>query len=108
HIVCTRGDQNTPDADSFPTRRSSDLDWTAVLDTFDASSSTVKGQVRLVNPTDATAWMTFDLTSRTTHSGYREFALTTTGSSRASSEEHTYALQSHLNLVCRLAHEEST
>src|SRR5204862_8083593 len=52
-------------------------DWTAVLDTFDASSSTVKGQVRLVNATDATAWMTFDLTSRTTHSGYREFALTT-------------------------------
>src|SRR5207253_8888657 len=30
-------------------------DWTAVLDTFDASSSTVKGQVRLVNATDATA-----------------------------------------------------
>src|SRR5204862_295672 len=58
-------------------------DWTAVLDTFDASSSTVKGQVRLVNATDATAWMTFDLTSRTTHSGYREFALTTTGSSSA-------------------------
>src|SRR5207249_9072078 len=42
-----------------------------------------KGQVRLVNPTDATAWMTFDLTSRTTHSGYREFALTTTASSSA-------------------------
>src|SRR5439155_1368702 len=58
-------------------------DWTAVFDTFDASSSTVKGQVRLVNATDATAWMTFDLTGRTTHSGYREFALTTTGSSSA-------------------------
>src|SRR5947199_10081513 len=37
----------------------------------------------VLNATDATAWMTFDLTGRTTHSGYREFALTTTGSSSA-------------------------
>src|SRR5207244_10601965 len=53
-------------------------DWTAVLDTFDASSSTVKGQVRLVKTNDATAWMTFDLTSRTTQTGYREFAISNT------------------------------
>src|SRR5207237_3207623 len=57
--------------------------WTAVLDTLDASTSTVKGQVRLSNANDATKWLTFDLTSRTTHAGYREFALTNTGSSSA-------------------------
>src|SRR5439155_3994079 len=51
-------------------------DWTAVLDTFDASSSTVKGQVRVAKASDATAWMTFNLTSRTTHTGYREIGIT--------------------------------
>src|SRR2546422_10851620 len=42
-----------------------------------------KGQLRLSNANDATKWLTFDLTSRTTHTGYREFALTNTGSSSA-------------------------
>src|SRR5262249_8141842 len=45
--------------------------------------SVVKGQLRLSSLTDATKWLTFDLTSRTTHAGYREFALTNTGSSSA-------------------------
>src|SRR2546426_7676584 len=45
-------------------------DWSAELNTFLHSSCTVKWQLLLVNATDATAWMTFDLTSRTTHSGY--------------------------------------
>src|SRR5207244_4839140 len=53
-------------------------DWTAVLDTFDAASSTVKGQVRLVKTNDATAWMTFDLTSRTTHTDQKSTRLTST------------------------------
>src|SRR5207248_7415655 len=57
--------------------------WTSVLDTLDASTSPVKGQVRLSNVNDATKWLTFDLTSRTTHAGYREFALTNTGASSA-------------------------
>src|SRR5205823_1415203 len=57
--------------------------WTAVLDTLDASTSMVKGQLRLSNANDATKWLTFNLTTRTTHTGYREFALTNTGSSSA-------------------------
>ena len=48
-------------------------DWTSVLDTLDASSSTVKGQVRLSNISDQTKWMTFDLAAVTTPSGYRNF-----------------------------------
>src|SRR2546422_5973902 len=78
-----------------------------------------KGQLRLSNANDATKWLTFDLTSRTTHTGYREFALTNTGSSSANpfadgdallleftrtggSEAHTAELQSRLHLACRL------
>src|SRR5205823_12629530 len=89
------------DLPSFPTRRSSDLtentataayvnlldtggtDWTAVLDTFDASSSTVKGQVRLGSDKHTSEWLTLALIRCTPHSGYREFPLTTTGSTSA-------------------------
>jgi hypothetical protein len=59
-------------------------DWTAVLDTLDASSSTVKGQLRLFTVADPSHWIEFDLTSRTTHTGYRELAVTVVGYSSAS------------------------
>jgi hypothetical protein len=59
-------------------------DWTAVLDTLDASSSTVKGQIRISKATDSTKWLTFNLTARATPSGYRNFTVTNTGSSAAS------------------------
>src|SRR5204862_3451043 len=75
--------ENTATATYLNKLDTGSTDWTAVLDTFDASSSTVKGQVRVVKTSDATAWITFNLTSRTTHTGYREFALTNTGSSSA-------------------------
>src|SRR5207247_7621315 len=56
---------------------------TSARDTSSDACCTDKGQVRLVKANDATAWLTFDLTSRTTQTGYREFALTNTGSSSA-------------------------
>lgn len=56
-------------------------DWTAVLDTLDASSSTAKGQLRLFKRDDASKWIVGSLSSRTTHTGYREFAISVTGAS---------------------------
>lgn len=59
-------------------------DYTSVLDTFDASTSAVKGSIRLVKFGDLTKWMTFDVTARATPSGYRNLAVTCTGSSSPS------------------------
>ncbi len=55
--------------------------WTSVLDTFDGSGSITKGQIRLVKLTDATKWLTFNITARATPSGYRNLTVANTGSS---------------------------
>ncbi len=60
------------------------VDWTSVLDTLDASTATVKGQIRLVNKLDGTKWLTFNITARATPAGYRNFTVANTGSSTAS------------------------
>ena len=60
------------------------VDWTTVLDTFDVSTNTVKGQVRLSKVADGSKWLTFNLTARAAPSGYRNFTVTNTGSSAAS------------------------
>jgi hypothetical protein len=57
---------------------------TGNLDTFDASTNTVKGNIRVVNKNDATKWMTFSLTSRTTATGYRKLGVTYISQSGAS------------------------
>lgn len=62
---------------------SNGVDWTSVLDTFDASSSLVKGQVRLSKVGDGTKFLTFNLTARAAPSGYRNLTVTNTGSSSA-------------------------
>lgn len=59
-------------------------DLTALLDTLDASTSAVRGQVRITKYDDPTKWLTFNLTARTTASGYRKFTLVNTASSAAS------------------------
>jgi hypothetical protein len=56
-------------------------DWSAVLDTFDASTSVVKGQIRLVKLADASHWIIFNLTARATPSGYRNMTVAVVGSS---------------------------
>ncbi len=58
--------------------------WTTVLDTFDDSTSTNKGQLRISKVGDATKWLTFDLTAAASPSGYRNFTAAVTGSSAAS------------------------
>jgi hypothetical protein len=57
--------------------------WQSVIDTFDASTSTVKGAIRIFKQGDATKWLTFNVTARTALTGYRDIAVTCTGSSSA-------------------------
>ncbi|MDY0965431.1 hypothetical protein [Massilia sp. CFBP9026] len=59
-------------------------DRTTLLDTFDASTSTVKGSLRLIKQGDLSKWMTFDVVGRAAPAGYRNIAVVCTGSSSAS------------------------
>ena len=59
-------------------------DYTALIDTMDASSSPVKGSIRLVKQGDLSKWMTFDVTARAAPTGYRNLAVVCTDSSSAS------------------------
>ncbi len=55
----------------------------ALIDTFDASTSTVKGYITLKKSNDPTKWMTFYLTGRTAGTGYRKLAVAYIGQSGA-------------------------
>jgi len=59
-------------------------DYTTLIDTFDDSSSSVKGSIRLVKQGDLTKWMTFNLTALATPSGYRNLTVVCTDSSATS------------------------
>jgi hypothetical protein len=59
-------------------------DYTTLIDTFDDSSSAVKGSIRLVKQGDLTKWMTFNLTALATPSGYRNLMVVCTDSSTIS------------------------
>jgi hypothetical protein len=56
-------------------------DVTSILDMFDASTSVVKGGIRLQKVGDPSAWLTFDVTARAAPGGYRNITVTCTGSS---------------------------
>lgn len=75
--------QNTSTVIRTDVLDSTSVDWTAILDTLDSSTSTVKGEIRLAKINDATKWLLFQLTARATPSGYRNFTVTCTGSSSA-------------------------
>jgi len=57
---------------------------TATLDSLDSSTNTNKAQFRFTKKGDVTKWLIFTMQSRTTHTGYREYALTNVSSSTAS------------------------
>lgn len=59
-------------------------DWTAVLDIFDDSTSTIKGMIRLVKADDISKWLIFDVTALVSPSGYREITVTNVAGSTAS------------------------
>lgn len=57
------------------------VDYTALLDTFDSSSSFVKGHIRLTKASDPTKFLLFSVATRTAASGYRKMAVTLVASS---------------------------
>lgn len=56
----------------------------AVLATLADSSSTIKGQFRLINKADVTKFLIFNITALISHIGYDEFTIANTASSAAS------------------------
>lgn len=60
------------------------VDWTSVLNTFDDSSSTIKGQLRLVKVNDGTKWLAFNVTALASPTGYKNITVANIGSSAAS------------------------
>ncbi len=60
------------------------VDWSATMDTFDDSTTPVKGLIRIAHETDATKWLTFSLTATVTPAGYRNFTVANVASSAAS------------------------
>jgi hypothetical protein len=60
------------------------IDYTSIIDIFDASTSAAKGSIRLVKMGDPTKFLTFSVTGRTTATGYRKLTLVNTGGSSAS------------------------
>jgi hypothetical protein len=59
------------------------IDYTSILDQFDASTNTVKGQIRIVKQGDPAKFLTFDVTARATATGYRKLVVANTGGSSA-------------------------
>lgn len=59
------------------------VDYTAMIDTFDGSTSTVKGHIRIVKQGDASKFLLFSVSSRTAPSGYRDISVTPVASSSA-------------------------
>jgi hypothetical protein len=58
-------------------------DWTTILDTFDDSSSSPKGTMRIFGRDAPTHWIAYSLSSITSHTGWREFNVAVIGSSSA-------------------------
>lgn len=58
--------------------------WTSVIDTFDDSTSTIKGQILLVKLADATKWLAFNVTALASPSGYKNITVANIASSAAS------------------------
>jgi hypothetical protein len=58
--------------------------WTSVIDTFDDSTSTVKGHILLQKSDDTTKWLLFSVTSLASPSGYKNVTVVPVASSAAS------------------------
>jgi len=58
--------------------------WTDLIDSFDDSTSTVKGQIILMNAADATKWLVFNLSSIASPTGYKNITVENVASSAAS------------------------
>lgn len=58
-------------------------DYTSVIDTFDDSTSAVKGTITLVKQGDLTKWLMFNVTAVASPAGYRNVSVTNIGGSSA-------------------------
>ena len=58
--------------------------WTSVIDSFDDSTSTIKGQILLVKLGDATKWLAFNVTAVASPSGYKNITVANVASSTTS------------------------
>lgn len=58
-------------------------DYTGVIDSFDDSTSTIKGTIRLVKMGDASKWLMFNVTGLASPTGYRNVGVTCIGGSSA-------------------------
>jgi hypothetical protein len=52
------------------------VDYTSMIDTFDSSTSVVKGSIRIVKQGDATKQLLYDVTARSAPGGYRDISVT--------------------------------
>lgn len=59
-------------------------DWTAALDTLDASTNVSKGEIRLFKASDPSKWLLFTLDALVSQTGYRELTVTAIDASAAS------------------------
>src|SRR6476646_2650826 len=55
--------------------------WTTVIDTFDDSTSTIKGYIRVSKASNPALWMLFSIASLASPSGYRNITVTVVSSS---------------------------
>lgn len=58
--------------------------WTSVLDTFDDSTNTVKGHIRLIDSANATKFLIFSVSALASPSGYKNITVANVASSAAS------------------------
>lgn len=58
--------------------------WTALLDTFDDSTSTIKGYISLQKASDASKWLLFSVSALASPSGYKNITVANIASSAAS------------------------
>ncbi len=56
-------------------------DWSAVIATFDDSTNTVKGHIRLADRTNETLWIVFTVSAYTSHTGYKELTVASVAAS---------------------------
>jgi hypothetical protein len=58
--------------------------WTSVIDSFDDSTSTIKGYIRLTKASDPTKWLLFTVSAVDSSSGYRNITVANIASSASS------------------------
>lgn len=76
--------QNTATQIYVDLKNKAGIDISAILDTFDDSTSTIHGVVRLVAAADAERWIILTLVTLVSASGYRKFTGAVVGASSAS------------------------